>query len=526
MRILVASALALLISLPLLAQTTSLVQDNVGNAEAVYYFHQRNVARSSTGVLMVVWVDIRSAVAGGQVQYSTYDPGFDTWSPPAAVSNAGDRARQPALAADEDGNIHCVWMQTDVSGAKYQEYSSKFNGVSWSTPVQASQASTGRAEEGTIEVASDGTLWLIYNNDGEGAGNEHVFAVKSTDGGSTWGPEVDTLSTGGTLGTSIEVGRAAVAAGPAGKMVVVWDNNPTGTSTNPRETYCNQFDGSTWRGQELVSDSAASVTEGRLGNRYSAAAIDQNSNIYVFYNINRSSSDTLPRTLVMHRKAWDDAWSPVPTTVIDSHPTVSMRSVSAVIDSMGKIHLAYRRDVEADTLYDLDEIAYTWSVDQGDTWATPIVVSRPDHDGGYVTVANRYRMAYGIDIAWRESRDPNVGDQDTLAIMYGNVPYSLTSAEPPAGPVSFRLWNNFPNPFNPTTAITYELSQRGRVTLVVYDALGREIKTLFSGVRDAGTYRTQWDGTDASGTRVASGVYYSRLTSGQGIQSIKMLLIK
>jgi hypothetical protein len=526
MRILVASVLALLLSLPLLAQTTSVVQDNVGNAEAMYYFHQRNVARSTTGVLMVVWVDKPSSTAGGQVQYSTYDPGFDTWSPPAAVSNAGDRARQPALAADENGNIHCVWMQTDVGGAKYQEYYSKFNGVSWSTPVQVSDTASGRAEEGTIEVASDGTLWVVYNNDGEGAGKEYVYAVKSTDGGTTWSSSADVLSSLGTIGTSIEDARVALASGPDGKMIAVWDNNPLGTATTPRETYANQYDGSSWRGEELVTDTAATAAEGRLGNRYSAAAIDQNANIYIFYNISRASADTLPRQLVVAKKAWNDVWSPTPTAVIDSHPTVGGRAVSAAVDSGGVLHVAFHRDVAADTLYLLDEIVYTWSVDGGMHWASPIVLSREGHDAGYVTISNRVRRAYGIDVAWRESRDVDTDNQDTIAVVYANVPYSVTSTEPPAGPVSFRLWNNFPNPFNPTTAITYELSQRGHISLVVYDALGREVKTLYSGVHDAGTYRAHWDGTDANGTRVASGVYYSRLTSGQGIQTIKMLLIK
>ena len=123
-------ALALVLAVPALGQTVSVVQDNVGNNETVYYFHQRNVARATDGTLMVVWINIKSNTAGGQVQYSTYDPAFQTWSPPAAVSSAGDRARQPALAADGNGAIHAVWMQRDASGDKYQEYYAKYEAIS------------------------------------------------------------------------------------------------------------------------------------------------------------------------------------------------------------------------------------------------------------------------------------------------------------------------------------------------------------------------------------------------------------
>ena len=223
---------------------------------------------------MVAWVDLPSGTAGGQVQYSTYDPMCSrAGCPRLQLSSAGDRARQPALAADDNGGIHAVWMQRNSSSDNYQIFYSKYNGTSWSTAVQVSV--NDRGEEGTIEVATDGTLWVVYNNDAAGAGpSEYVFAVKSTDGGATWSATADTLSSGGLLGSSIEVARTALSPGPDGKMIAIWDNNPTALSTSGRETFVNQFDGVNWRGQELVSDSAAAVLEGRLGNRYCAGVID------------------------------------------------------------------------------------------------------------------------------------------------------------------------------------------------------------------------------------------------------------
>jgi aminopeptidase N len=86
---------------------------------------------------------------------------------------------------------------------------------------------------------------------------------------------------------------------------------------------------------------------------------------------------------------------------------------------------------------------------------------------------------------------------------------------------SFRLWQNFPNPFNPTTNIAYSLPSAGFVTLKLFDVLGREVETLFSGSQTIGPHFLTFDGAD-----LPSGVYFCRLQSGSGSQLIKMSLIK
>lgn len=523
MRALVTVLLIVVFIIPASAQTTSVVSENINNAGSAYYFHQRKVARSSTGLLMVVWTDLNTA--GSQIQSSIYDADFQTWSPPAVVSAAPERALQPALAADESGNIHAVWQQRSSATEAYQIYYSKYSGGTWSTPLQVSVSNRG--EEGTIEVSSTGTIWVVYNNDGSGAGpGEYVYAVNSTDGGASWSPSAEPLSSSGILGGSIEVARTALAAGPNGKMLAVWDNTPSGTGTDYRETFANQFDGSTWRGEELVSDSAATMAENRLGNRYCAGAIDNNSNTYVFYHINRRSADPLPREIVMHKKTWDGQWSVVPTTVIESHPTIGQRSICATADSNNVIHVAYDRDVEADTSYALDEIVFTFSMDGGVTWSPRTVVSRPSHDGGYTTVGNRVRRAYGVDIAWRESQDPNVGDQSVTAVLHAIIPYNLISGVEEDLPATFETLSNYPNPFNPRTTLEFSLPGRSLVRLSIYDGAGRRVKTLVNEERDAGHYTVFWDGTDAQGQRVPSGIYFSRLSTTGGDQTVKMVLIK
>ena len=512
----------LLFTFDTFAQTTIVIQDELPNSAPVYYFHQRKVARSTTGQLLAAWNNLNAA--GGQIVYSIYDESFGIWSPPVAISSAGDRAIQAALAADELGNIHATWQQRNASSEKYQTYYSKYNGLTWSTPVQISVAASVRGEEATIEVSSNGTLWVVYNNDGEGNGSEYLFAVHSTDGGSNWSSDADTLSYVGTFGTSIEVGRTSLATAPDGKMVAIWDNSLDGVSTR-REVFCNQYDGSKWLGEVRVSDT---TTVDRDHNRYVASAVDKDGNIYVFYGLAVvSGADPRLSYLVMAKKGWSEEWSTNFNTILDSS-TANYLSVSATIDSMDFLHVAYRRNIEADTVYGLSEIVYSFSRDKGLSWGPRVVMSRPDHDGGYVSLGNRVRAAYGVDMLWRESKDPNINDQDTTSVMYGNFPYNLIpiGVRDASQPTAYLLLKNYPNPFNPETNILYSIPQRDKVMLTIYDALGNEVVNLINNEIDTGDHAIVWNGRNDKNLKVTSGIYFAKLITSNQFKVIKMMLMK
>jgi len=93
--------------------------------------------------------------------------------------------------------------------------------------------------------------------------------------------------------------------------------------------------------------------------------------------------------------------------------------------------------------------------------------------------------------------------------------------EQPSVPTRFALYQNYPNPFNPATTIQFDVPFTAGVKLVVYDILGREIKTLVNENRSAGKYSVQFNGEN-----VASGVYIFRIIVGEHTAMKKMLLIK
>lgn len=85
---------------------------------------------------------------------------------------------------------------------------------------------------------------------------------------------------------------------------------------------------------------------------------------------------------------------------------------------------------------------------------------------------------------------------------------------------------NHPNPFNPSTTISFALPEAEVVTLRVYDVRGRLVRTLADGSFEAGAHSVEWNGTDGGNSPVASGVYFYRLTAGGVDQTRKMLLMK
>jgi N-acetylmuramoyl-L-alanine amidase len=113
------------------------------------------------------------------------------------------------------------------------------------------------------------------------------------------------------------------------------------------------------------------------------------------------------------------------------------------------------------------------------------------------------------------------------------VEKGVTAVEPEAGslPTAFVLHPNYPNPFNPSTRLSYDLAAAGSVTLTVYDLLGREVRRLVNGQQSAGRHTVEWDGSGVA-AKTSSGVYIARLhvTRETGVTvysaSLKLLMMK
>ena len=90
----------------------------------------------------------------------------------------------------------------------------------------------------------------------------------------------------------------------------------------------------------------------------------------------------------------------------------------------------------------------------------------------------------------------------------------------------FKLLQNFPNPFNPETNISFQLPNPSEVTMKIYDILGREIKTIINANLDVGSHSVKWDGTNNVGLNVGSGVYIYIIKANNFIDRKKMILLR
>ncbi len=93
-------------------------------------------------------------------------------------------------------------------------------------------------------------------------------------------------------------------------------------------------------------------------------------------------------------------------------------------------------------------------------------------------------------------------------------------------PKKYELFQNYPNPFNPSTTIKFAVAKAGQVQLIVYDLLGRKVKTLFNENTHVGYHTIVWDGTNDYGSKVATGIYFYQLRAGSVQLTHKMILLK
>jgi hypothetical protein len=141
----------------------------------------------------------------------------------------------------------------------------------------------------------------------------------------------------------------------------------------------------------------------------------------------------------------------------------------------------------------------------------PVIRLSGFEDGDTVQITVR-----GMNSAGRWQTDPEVAISKPWTVR--TLPNGVGTA---AGPFSFRLFQNRPNPFNPVTVLEFELPAQERVSLIVYDAAGREAARLASGRYSAGRFRVVWDARE-----FPSGLYTACLRAGDYTKTIKMTLVK
>ena len=152
-------------------------------------------------------------------------------------------------------------------------------------------------------------------------------------------------------------------------------------------------------------------------------------------------------------------------------------------------------------------------------WAEDLLLAWHAADPVSTKEIDRNEAAYAI----QHNRNPFIDRPDFVLKMFHP---ELSPVVQPSFPGALVLNQNVPNPFNPSTTISYELAGAGPVSLQVFDLSGRLVTTVFEGGEEAGRHEKIWLGRDQTDRPVATGVYFYRLRAGGDVETRRMMLVK
>jgi hypothetical protein len=529
----------------------------------------------STDAPFVVW---EVGASNNNNVVFTYWDGAAWLTPAEAISMntpAGDAGRI-AICSDQHGRIHAVWHGNPVSNANFYEiWYARCDPPDyfWTTPVPACDTASADSMEDvfpSLTVDKDGNPWAAWMLRKKGISTEAAVVVNhSTDGGDTW-----TLATIDTLETVLPDAYQGIVGGwtlvsitsdwNTGDLHVAWPDT-TGHSGYSGINYCMYTATSqTWGPVEHVAHDLNFVHPMALP----SMAVDSQSKVHLVYQMNlmegagetgflSSSYYTGPiGWLYYTSKPAGGTWAepqflhgPLVEDTIYAGCFGYIGFPSVAIDDRDFLYVVYTRadsmNLFGDTVwlpFDVYMSYYdgaNWiHKDPTGEWLNVSMIdsARTEADWAAIFPQIAQRAAGpasttkepGLSITWAEMATYAQPSQ----IFYKRVlpPTVGIGGGDPGNPgyrsPLVRLSQNSPNPFAALTEIQYSVPGSGRVAVVIYNAVGQEVKRLFDGSQSPGAHTVSWDGRDHAGRRVANGLYFCQLTAGRDSAVRRMTVLR
>ncbi|MCX6152247.1 MAG: T9SS type A sorting domain-containing protein [Ignavibacteriales bacterium] len=156
------------------------------------------------------------------------------------------------------------------------------------------------------------------------------------------------------------------------------------------------------------------------------------------------------------------------------------------------------------------------TADGGETWELQLDGLRTNLE--QLIILKKEKVAYAFGKDWNDK---------THTLLRADLS-NLTNIEKEREykPKNYLLLENYPNPFNPTTTISYNLPEEGRITIKIFDILGREVRTLVNDFKNTGSYSAVWDSKDNYNNEVSSGIYFYNIKFKDNSITKKMILVR
>lgn len=188
--------------------------------------------------------------------------------------------------------------------------------------------------------------------------------------------------------------------------------------------------------------------------------------------------------------------------------------------------------IAPDTAIHADSFGFPVKMGSASAWAVSPAAGDIDGDGWVELIAASGDSIYCLELrSSKFSADalwwPQFRRDAARTACYGYEPLTgVDDGEPKQTPAATALRSVYPNPFNPTARIRFDVSARGRVELSIFDIAGRRVSVLVDREIEPGAYEAVWSGRTASGRAAASGVYFCRLKAGGVLDTRKLVLLR
>ncbi len=480
---------------------------------------------ASDGGLISVWQDNRDPSVvllfaqkiddQGQVLWG--DMGVDVAYNPDQVIQRDQQGAN--IVPDMDGGVYVVFRQPNESwyeNIKVQHLDANGNKL-WNDPDDAGRFITNVEFDHEIEAVTnfeDGTLLVVYQrNDGEGEDDRDLYAIRlDQEGELAWEQPA-------VLSSAPELQLNAVTTHTNDGIVIAWEDQRRGSPILDIYGQMIHEDGTlSWQeGGELLLEADNQQSELAIGN-------DDTS----FWLAWKDSRDGVTEDIYAQRYDLDGQPLLQPDTgIMVTADDRRQERPKIVVEYNGYANLAWEES---------NEIAYS------DLFFTHLDADGEVTDPAYGTdgleLSNAYHRQNGINLAllpsetqgfvavWQDNRSTG---KEEIVNVYAQAVNDGTNNVGEKSAVSPERWElnaAYPNPFNPTTQISFRVGTTGHVELAVYDVLGRQVARLVNRQLNAGHHHVQWDGRSEGGLSVSSGIYFYRLQSGDVNLTRKMMLLK
>ncbi len=455
-----------------------------------------------------------------QAGYGYSDDGGQTWTFPGVI-NPGIFRSDPVLDCDSEGIFYYNSLTVDdFNNYTCNVYRSGEGGFDW--------------DGGTFAQGGDKQWMIIDKTASAGAGNIYSFwtssysicypenFTRSTDGGNFY---EDCVSVDG------DPYWGTMAIGPNGELYIGgaggWDGIVVAKSTSAQ----NSGEIVNWDYYTSV-DIGGYVTgwtninpEGILGQV--SIDVDRsggpgNGNVYALASVERNSNPDPADVMFVRSTDGGLSWSSA-IRINDDIGTSNYQWFGTMsVAPTGRIDVIWLDTRDATSNPYMSALYYSYSIDQGFTWSANEKLS--DSFDPHVGWPNQQKMGdyfemesdeTGAHLAWANTLN---GEED---VYYGHIMLQFTGTGSIAGDQHFQSLTSYPNPFAGKTTIRYSLQATDNVKLVIYDVMGKEIKTLVNKTQPAGSYTV-----DFVANEIAGSICYCRLIAGEHSETIRLAMIK